>query len=92
MIFILGLQSISWNMADNVSHPHRPDPIVELITYFIVLYLQHGRHYVKCKPSIVILKNFKCNSLYVIYYTFTNTIILLKKLYYNNYSDISDYQ
>ena len=39
-------------MADNVSHPRRLDPTMELITYFFVLYLQHGRHDVKCKPSI----------------------------------------
>ena len=34
------------------------DPTMELITYSFVLYLQHGRHYVKCKPSIqVVLLN-----------------------------------
>ena len=50
---ILGLQSISWDVADNVSHPRRLDPTLDLITYiFVVLYLQHGRHDVKCKPSI----------------------------------------
>ena len=49
---ILGLQSISRDMADNVSHPRRLDPTMELITYSFVLYLQHGRHDVKCKPSI----------------------------------------
>ena len=48
----LGLQSISRDMADNVSHPRRLDPTMELITYSFVLYLQHGRHDVKCKPSI----------------------------------------
>ena len=26
---------------------------MELITYFFVLYLEHGRHDVKCKPSII---------------------------------------
>ena len=40
-------------MADNVSHPRRLDPTIELITYSFVLYLQHGRHDVKCKPSTV---------------------------------------
>ena len=49
---ILGLQSISRDMADHVSHPRRLDPTMELITYSFVLYLQHGRHGVKCKPSI----------------------------------------
>ena len=54
---ILGLQSISRDVADNVSHPRRLDPTMELITYFFVhvLYLQRGRHDVKCKPSIVYL-------------------------------------
>ena len=27
-------------------------PTIELITYFFLLYLQHGHHDVKCKPSI----------------------------------------
>ena len=49
---ILGLQSISWDVADNVSHPRRLDPTVGLMTYSFVLYLQHGRHDDKCKPSI----------------------------------------
>ena len=49
---ILGLQSISGDVADNVSHPCRLDPTMQLITYSFVLYLQHGRHDVKCKPSI----------------------------------------
>ena len=49
---ILRLQSISQDVADNVSHPRRLDPTIELITYSFVLYLQHGRHDVKCKPSI----------------------------------------
>ena len=35
-----------------VSHPHRLDPTMELITYSFVLYLQHGCHDVKCKTSI----------------------------------------
>ena len=51
---ILGLQSISWDMADNVKHPRQLDPTMELITYSFVLYLQHGRHDVKCKPSIAL--------------------------------------
>ena len=46
------MQSISWDVADNVSHPRRLDLTMELITYSFVLYLQHGRHDVKCKPSI----------------------------------------
>ena len=53
LIQILGLQSISRDVADNVCHPRRLDPTKELITYSFVLYLQHGRHGVKCKPSIV---------------------------------------
>ena len=48
-LIILGLQSISGDVADNVSHPHRLDPTMQLITYSFVLYLQHGRHDVKCK-------------------------------------------
>ena len=53
-IHILGLQSISWDVADNVSHPRRLDPTMELVTYFFVLHLQHGRHDVKCKSYIYI--------------------------------------
>ena len=49
---ILGLQSISWDVAHNASHPCRLDPTMELIKYSFVLYLQHDRHDVKCKPSI----------------------------------------
>ena len=49
---ILGLQSISRDVADNVRHPRWLDPTMELITYSFVLYLQHGRHDNKCKPSI----------------------------------------
>ena len=49
---ILDLQSISWDAADNVSHPRRLDPTMELITYSVVLYLQHGRRDVKCKLSM----------------------------------------
>ena len=50
---ILGLQSISRDVAHNASHPRRLDPTMELIIkYSFVLYLQHGRHDVKCKPSI----------------------------------------
>ena len=52
---ILNLQSVSRDVADNVSHPRRLDPTLELIKYSFVLYLQHGRHDVKCKPSIMIL-------------------------------------
>ena len=52
MVDILGLHSISRDAPDNVSHPRRLDPTMELITYSIVLYLQHGGHDVKCKPSI----------------------------------------
>ena len=44
---ILSLQSISRDVADNLNHPRRLDPTVELITYSFVLYLQHGRHDVK---------------------------------------------
>ena len=49
---ILGLQSISWDVADNVSCPRRLDPTMGLMTYSFVLSLRHGRHDVKCKPSI----------------------------------------
>ena len=52
LFYVLGLQSISLDVADNASHPRRLDPTMELITYSFVLYLQHGRHDVKCKPSI----------------------------------------
>ena len=52
IVVILGLQLISWDMADNVNYPRRLDPTMKLITYSFVLYLQHGRHDVKCKPSI----------------------------------------
>ena len=31
-----------------------------IITYSFVLYLQHGRHDVKCKPSIYDLASFPC--------------------------------
>ena len=50
---ILGLQSISRDVAVNVSHPRRLDPTVELITYSFVLYLQHSHHDVECKPSMM---------------------------------------
>ena len=53
-LLILALQSTLWDVADDVSHPRRLDPTMELMTYSFVLYLQHGRHDVKCKPSIVI--------------------------------------
>ena len=32
--------------------PRRLDPTMERIKYSFVLYLQHGRNNVKCKPSI----------------------------------------
>ena len=54
---ILGLQSISQDVSDNVSHPRRLDPTIELITYSFVFYIQHGRHDVKCKPSILFRTN-----------------------------------
>ena len=50
---VLDLQPISRDVTDNVSHPRQLDPTIELITYSIVLSLQHGRHDVKCKPSKV---------------------------------------
>ena len=50
---ILGLQSISRDVAHNASHPRGLDPTMELIKYSFVLYLQHGRHDVKCKPSML---------------------------------------
>ena len=58
---ILSLQSISWDVADNVNQPGRLDPTMELITYSFVLYLQHGRHDVKCKPSISTKTSCKTN-------------------------------
>ena len=55
ILFLVCNQSLGmW--PDNVSHPRRLDPTMELIPYSFVLYLQHGRHDVKCKPSIVLLK------------------------------------
>ena len=39
-------------MADNVSPPYQLDPTMEIITFSFVLYLQHDRHDVKCKPLI----------------------------------------
>ena len=38
-VTILGLQSISRDVTDNVNHPRRLDPTIELITYSFVLYL-----------------------------------------------------
>ena len=38
MNYILDLQSISRDVADNVSPPRRLDPTMELITYSFVLY------------------------------------------------------
>ena len=52
---ILSLQSISGDVADYVNHLRWLDPTMELITYAIVLYLQHSRHDVKCKPSILLI-------------------------------------
>ena len=46
---ILGLQSFSRDAEDNGSYRRRLDSTMELITYSFVLYLQHGRHDVKCK-------------------------------------------
>ena len=60
-VFILSLQSIFGDVADNVSHPRRLDPTMELITYFFVLYLQYGRRDVKCKPSIDRIRNLFLN-------------------------------
>ena len=57
LLIILGLQSISRDVADNDRHPRRLDPTMELITYSFVLYLQHGGYDVKCKPSIGIFMN-----------------------------------
>ena len=54
---ILGLQSISQDVSDNVSHPRRVDPTIELTAYSFVFYIQHGRHDVKCKPSILFRTN-----------------------------------
>ena len=49
LVFLISLQSISGDVADNVSHPRRLDPTIELITYSFVLYLPHGRHNVKMR-------------------------------------------
>ena len=51
-VFILGLESISRDVAYNASQPRRLDSTVELTKYSFVLYLQHSRHDVKCKPAI----------------------------------------
>ena len=48
-----GLQSISWDVADNVSYPRRLDPTMEQITHSFVLYLQHGRHDVNANHQYV---------------------------------------
>ena len=53
-----GLQSIAQDVSDNVSHPCRLDPTMEVITYSFVLYLQRGCHEVICKPSIVLIVQF----------------------------------
>ena len=58
---ILGLQSISRDVAHNASHPRRLDPTMELMKYSFVLYLQYGRHDVKCKPSIALDMSLICN-------------------------------
>ena len=47
---IFGFQSISRDVADNVSPPYQLDPTMEIITFSFVLYLQHDRHDAKCKP------------------------------------------
>ena len=60
---ILGLQSISWDVADNVNHPRRLDPTMELITYSFVLYLQHAPLDVKCKPSVLLFECRKYNKI-----------------------------
>ena len=54
---ILSLQSISRDVANNVSHPRRLDPTIELTTYSFMLYLQHGHHDGKCKPLILELND-----------------------------------
>ena len=61
---ILDLQSITWNLGENLNHPRWLNPTMELITYFFVVWLQHGRHCVKCKPSIMKSSHFhrKCTS------------------------------
>ena len=47
------MQSVSPDAAYNVSHSRWLDPTMKLITYSFVLYLQHGRRDVKCKPSVL---------------------------------------
>ena len=56
-INLLGCGAVADN---NVNHPRRLDPTMEL-TYFFALYLQHGRHDVKCKQSIQLSRVFLCN-------------------------------
>ena len=72
---ILGLQSIAQDVSDNVSHPRRLDPTMEVITYSFVLYLQRGCHEVICKPSIVLTVQFLISVLpnqNIILFDFTN--------------------
>ena len=51
-LIILKTVFLVCNQSLDVSHPRRLDPTMKLMTYTFVLYLQHGRHDVKCKPSI----------------------------------------
>ena len=85
-IAILGLQSTSRDVTDNVSHPRRLDPTMKLITYSFVLYLQHGRHDVKCKPSIaqiymiyLLLGKLVWSSLCIIFYTLSSGGVFTKR-------------
>ena len=76
-IFLVCNQSLGiWQtMADNVSHPRRLDRKMELITHSFVLYLQYGRHDVKCKPLISYSTHaYDHISLYHIYCTENNFI------------------
>ena len=72
--YILSLQPISRDVADTVTHPRRLDPTKEFITYSFVLYLQHGCHDVKYKPSINILRIFAYKQLRLVSYVAFQTI------------------
>ena len=61
MLAILGLQSISRDPADNVSHPRWLEPIMKLTAYSFVIYLQHdysmgNEHIEVCMSAHVVLR------------------------------------
>ena len=72
---ILGLQSVSWDTADNVTHPRRLEPTIGTINYSFVIYLQHGGHGVVLQTI-----NRECCAIYKSYYSDLHQIsgIILK--------------